>query len=70
MLIQSAIFFMLTSTLVHPTALKLLLPKGSAQTAQSLRQLFHNCGSNDIILNSNLFHCRAEEALTKAWFRT
>ena len=27
------IFFMLTSTLVHPTALKLLLPKGSAQTA-------------------------------------
>lgn len=27
------IFFMLTSTLVHPTALKLLLPKGSAQSA-------------------------------------
>ena len=27
------IFFMLTSTLVHPTALKLLLPKGSAQTS-------------------------------------
>lgn len=27
------IFFMLTSTLVHPTALKLLLPKGSTQTA-------------------------------------
>ncbi len=27
------IFFMLTSTLVHPTALKLLLPKGSTQTS-------------------------------------
>jgi biopolymer transport protein ExbD len=27
------IFFMLTSTLVHPTALKLLLPKGSYQTS-------------------------------------
>ena len=27
------IFFMLTSTLVHPTALELLLPKGSAQTS-------------------------------------
>ncbi len=27
------IFFMLTSTLVHPTALKLLLPKGSNQTS-------------------------------------
>ena len=27
------IFFMLTSTLVHPSALKLLLPKGSAQTS-------------------------------------
>ena len=27
------IFFMLTSTLVHPTALKLRLPKGSTQTA-------------------------------------
>ena len=27
------IFFMLTSTLVHPTALKLLLPKGSSQTS-------------------------------------
>ncbi|MZP57053.1 MAG: biopolymer transporter ExbD, partial [Bacteroidales bacterium] len=26
------IFFMLTSTLVHPTALKLVLPKGSTQT--------------------------------------
>ena len=27
------IFFMLTSTLVHPTALKPLLPKGSTQTS-------------------------------------
>ena len=27
------IFFMLTSTLVHPNALKLLLPKGSVQTS-------------------------------------
>ncbi len=27
------LFFMLTSTLVHPTALKLLLPKGSTQTS-------------------------------------
>ena len=27
------IFFMLTSTLVHPTALKLLLPKGTEQTS-------------------------------------
>jgi len=27
------LFFMLTSTLVQPTALKLLLPKGSTQTA-------------------------------------
>ncbi|HAM10476.1 MAG: biopolymer transporter ExbD [Bacteroidetes bacterium GWE2_41_25] len=27
------IFFMLTSTLVHPSALKLLLPKGSNQTS-------------------------------------
>jgi biopolymer transport protein ExbD len=27
------IFFMLTSTLVHPTAVKLLLPKGSSQTS-------------------------------------
>ncbi|NMB51596.1 MAG: biopolymer transporter ExbD [Bacteroidales bacterium] len=27
------IFFMLTSTLVHPTALKLLLPQGSTQTS-------------------------------------
>jgi len=27
------IFFMLTSTLVHPTALKLLLPRGSSQTS-------------------------------------
>jgi biopolymer transport protein ExbD len=27
------IFFMLTSTLVHPTALKLLLPKGDSQTS-------------------------------------
>jgi biopolymer transport protein ExbD len=27
------IFFMLTSTLVHPTALKLLLPRGSTQTS-------------------------------------
>ena len=27
------IFFMLTSTLVHPSALKLLLPKGSSQTS-------------------------------------
>jgi biopolymer transport protein ExbD len=27
------IFFMLTSTLVHPNALKLLLPKGSEQTS-------------------------------------
>jgi len=27
------IFFMLTSTLVHPTAVKLLLPKGSEQTS-------------------------------------
>jgi biopolymer transport protein ExbD len=30
------IFFMLTSTLVHPTALKLLLPKGSTQTTVSV----------------------------------
>ncbi len=30
---QLLIFFMLTSTLVHPTALKLLLPKGSTQTS-------------------------------------
>lgn len=27
------IFFMVTSTLIHPTALKLLLPSGSSQTA-------------------------------------
>jgi len=27
------IFFMLTSTLVHPTAVKLLLPRGSEQTS-------------------------------------
>lgn len=27
------IFFMLSSTLIHPTALKLLLPKGSTQTS-------------------------------------
>ncbi len=27
------LFFMLTSTLVHPTALKLLLPKGATQTS-------------------------------------
>ena len=27
------IFFMLTSTLVHPSAIKLLLPKGSTQTS-------------------------------------
>ena len=27
------IFFMITSTLIHPTALKLLLPQGSSQTA-------------------------------------
>lgn len=27
------IFFMITSTLIHPTALKLLLPKGSTQSA-------------------------------------
>lgn len=27
------IFFMLTSTLVHPTALKLVLPQGSTQTS-------------------------------------
>jgi biopolymer transport protein ExbD len=27
------IFFMLTSTLVHPTALKLILPQGSTQTS-------------------------------------
>jgi len=27
------IFFMLTSTMVHPSALKLLLPKGSTQTS-------------------------------------
>ncbi|HKL67451.1 MAG TPA: biopolymer transporter ExbD [Bacteroidales bacterium] len=27
------IFFMITSTLIHPTALKLLLPKGSSQTS-------------------------------------
>ena len=27
------LFFMLTSTLVHPTALKLLLPKGTTQTS-------------------------------------
>jgi biopolymer transport protein ExbD len=27
------IFFMLTSTLVHPSALKVLLPKGSTQTS-------------------------------------
>ena len=27
------IFFMLTSTLVHPTALKLLLPRGTTQTS-------------------------------------
>ena len=27
------IFFMLSSTLVHPTAVKLLLPKGSTQTS-------------------------------------
>jgi biopolymer transport protein ExbD len=27
------IFFMLTSTLVHPTALKLLLPRGDTQTS-------------------------------------
>ncbi len=27
------IFFMLTSTLVHPTALKLLLPRGASQTS-------------------------------------
>ena len=27
------IFFMVTSTLIHPTALKLLLPKGSSQAA-------------------------------------
>lgn len=27
------IFFMVTSTLIHPTALKLLLPQGSSQTA-------------------------------------
>jgi biopolymer transport protein ExbD len=27
------IFFMLTSTLVHPTAVKLLLPRGSTQTS-------------------------------------
>lgn len=27
------IFFMITSTLIHPTALKLLLPQGSSQTS-------------------------------------
>jgi biopolymer transport protein ExbD len=27
------IFFMITSTLIHPTALKLLLPRGNEQTA-------------------------------------
>lgn len=27
------IFFMITSTLIHPTALKLLLPRGSSQTS-------------------------------------
>lgn len=27
------IFFMITSTLIHPTALKLLLPKGTQQTS-------------------------------------
>ena len=27
------IFFMITSTLIHPTALKLLLPKGSSQAS-------------------------------------
>ena len=27
------IFFMVTSTLIHPTALKLLLPRGSSQTS-------------------------------------
>ena len=27
------IFFMITSTLIHPTALKLLLPKGATQAA-------------------------------------
>ncbi len=27
------IFFMVTSTLIHPTALKLLLPRGTSQTA-------------------------------------
>jgi biopolymer transport protein ExbD len=27
------IFFMITSTLIHPTALKLLLPKGASQAA-------------------------------------
>jgi len=27
------IFFMITSTLIHPTALKLMLPKGNEQTA-------------------------------------
>ncbi len=27
------IFFMITSTMVHPTAIKMLLPKGSSQTS-------------------------------------
>ncbi len=30
---NSLIFFMLTSTLVHPSAIKLLLPKGNSQTS-------------------------------------
>ena len=33
MVFNLLIFFMLTSTLVHPSAIKLLLPKGSTQTS-------------------------------------
>ena len=54
------IFFMLTSTLVHPTALKLLLPKGRfTDICQTSDNCFDNQRPEDFMLNSSLLQHRA-----------
>ncbi len=59
------IFFMLTSTLVHPTALKLLLPKGSTQTSAKPQTTISITADQKYFLEQQPVTLESMEALLK-----
>ncbi|MFZ2338325.1 MAG: biopolymer transporter ExbD [Bacteroidales bacterium] len=59
------IFFMLTSTLVHPTALKLLLPKGSTQTSAKPQTTISITADQKYFLEEQPVTLESMEALLK-----